>query len=298
MLDPLTLDQLRVLVAVADTGSFSAAARRLQRVQSAVSQSIQTLESTLRLTLFDRTGKKPHPTEAGRVMIADARRLLDSAAALRERAASIATGLEAELTVAVDQLLPLDAIMSALRALRLEFPQLQVRLLTEGVGAPERYLRDGRAHLAVYATVVTGVTDLEREFLTDVAMVPVVSSAHPLAAMEGPLSRDVLSEHVQLVLTDVSEQTGWSVGVVSHHVWRFADMHTRLEFLLGGFGWCNMPLHLVKPHLSGGALKRLHPKERDGFSVALSVVHRRQSPPGQAGRWLIEHLREHLGKGG
>ena len=198
----------------------------------------------------------------------------------------------------LDQLLPLDAIMSALRALRLEFPQLQVRLLTEGVGAPERYLRDGRAHLAVYATVVTGVTDLEREFLTDVAMVPVVSSAHPLAAMEGPLSRDVLSEHVQLVLTDVSEQTGWSVGVVSHHVWRFADMHTRLEFLLGGFGWCNMPLHLVKPHLSGGALKRLHPKERDGFSVALSVVHRRQSPPGQAGRWLIEHLREHLGKGG
>ena len=56
MLDPLTLDQLRVLVAVADTGSFSAAARRLQRVQSAVSQSIQTLESTLRLTLFDRDG--------------------------------------------------------------------------------------------------------------------------------------------------------------------------------------------------------------------------------------------------
>ncbi|APT55870.1 LysR family transcriptional regulator [Roseomonas gilardii] len=298
MLDPLTLDQLRVLVAVADTGSFSAAARKLQRVQSAISQSVQALEGTLRLTLFDRSEKKPRPTEAGRVMIADARRLLDNAAALRERAASIATGLEAELTVAVDQLLPLDAIMSALRAMSLEFPQLQVRLLTEGVGAPERYLREGRAHLAVYATAVTGATDLEREFLTDVAMVPVVSSMHPLAAMEGPLSRDVLSEHVQLVLTDVSEQTGWSVGVVSHHIWRFADMHTRLEFLLGGFGWCNMPLHLVKPHLSGGALRRLHPKERDGFSVALSVVHRRQSPPGRAGRWLIEHLRDHLGKGG
>jgi DNA-binding transcriptional LysR family regulator len=44
MLDPLTLDQLRILIAVAETGSFSAAARRLGRVQSAVSQSIQWLE--------------------------------------------------------------------------------------------------------------------------------------------------------------------------------------------------------------------------------------------------------------
>ena len=42
MIDPLTLDQMRVLVAVAEAGSFSAAARRLGRVQSAISQSIQT----------------------------------------------------------------------------------------------------------------------------------------------------------------------------------------------------------------------------------------------------------------
>ena len=47
MIDPLTLDQMRVLVAVADVGSFSAAARTLGRVQSTISQSIQTLETTL-----------------------------------------------------------------------------------------------------------------------------------------------------------------------------------------------------------------------------------------------------------
>ncbi len=52
MLDPMTLDQLRVLVAVAETGSFSAAARRLGRVQSAVSQSVQSLETALGTTLF------------------------------------------------------------------------------------------------------------------------------------------------------------------------------------------------------------------------------------------------------
>ena len=54
MLDRLTLDQLRVLVAVAETGSFSAAARKLGRVQSAVSQAAQTLEEVLGAALFDR----------------------------------------------------------------------------------------------------------------------------------------------------------------------------------------------------------------------------------------------------
>ena len=65
MIDPLTLDQMRVLVAVADAGSFSAAARKLGRVQSAISQAIQTLETTLRLTLFDRSAKTPRLTDAG-----------------------------------------------------------------------------------------------------------------------------------------------------------------------------------------------------------------------------------------
>ena len=66
MIDPLTLDQLRVLVSVAESGSFSAAARRLGRVQSAVSQSIQTMEATLGLALFDRSTRTPALTEAGR----------------------------------------------------------------------------------------------------------------------------------------------------------------------------------------------------------------------------------------
>ena len=55
MIDPLTLDQMRVLVAVAETGSFSAAARKLGRVQSAISQAVQAMEQALQLTLFDRS---------------------------------------------------------------------------------------------------------------------------------------------------------------------------------------------------------------------------------------------------
>ena len=79
MLDSLTLDQLRVLVAVAETGSFSAAARKLGRVQSAISQSVQSLENALGTTLFDRAGKVPKLNDAGQVILTDARRLLGEA---------------------------------------------------------------------------------------------------------------------------------------------------------------------------------------------------------------------------
>ena len=63
MLSRVTLDQLQILIAVADTGNFSAAARKVNRVQSAVSQSIQSLEDGLELKLFDRSSKVPRLTE-------------------------------------------------------------------------------------------------------------------------------------------------------------------------------------------------------------------------------------------
>ena len=59
MLDALTLDQLRVFAAVADAGSFRAAARQLSRVQSAVSHAIANMESELGVSLFDRQGRRP-----------------------------------------------------------------------------------------------------------------------------------------------------------------------------------------------------------------------------------------------
>src|ERR1700743_3972732 len=97
MLDRLTLDQMRVLIAVAETGSFSAAPRRLDRVQSAVSQSVQSLESTLGVELFDRAAKAPKLNETGRVLLQDAYGLVHGADALRARAESIARKIEPEV---------------------------------------------------------------------------------------------------------------------------------------------------------------------------------------------------------
>jgi DNA-binding transcriptional LysR family regulator len=296
MIDPLTLDQMRVLVAVAETGSFSAAARRLGRVQSAISQAINTLEQVLGVPLFDRSGKTPSLTEAGAVILKDARRLIDGAQIMKARASSIQTDVEPELTLAVDATFPNDLLMASLKALRVEFPQMPVSVFTEGLGGAEQRLRDGLVQFAIYPITPASARDLTADFLTHIVLIPVVAVSHPLASEPAPIARETLEPHVQLVLTDRAPlgQQNAGGGVVSHRIWRFADLATRLDFLLAGFGWCNMPVHLVADHIAAGRLKRLETAERDPLTFNLHVVHERGREIGRAGRWLIADMRERM----
>src|SRR5271154_5466801 len=151
MLDRLTLDQLRILIAVAETGTFSGAARRLLRVQSAISQSIQSLEIALDTTIFDRSRKPPMLTDAGRVLLDDARHIVRDVELLRSRAESLAAEVEPELTMAVDAMFPSSLLMASLKALSKAFPHLPVTVFTESLSGPEQRLRDGVARLALYA---------------------------------------------------------------------------------------------------------------------------------------------------
>ena len=295
MIDPLTLDQMRILAAVADMGSFSAAARGLGRVQSAVSQAIQTMEQVLGVALFDRSQQKPVLTPAGAILLKDARRLIEGAKTMKSRAAAIARDVEPELSLAVDAVFPTPLLMESLRGVAQEFPQTPVTMFTETLGGAEQRLRDGVVGFAIYPQVNSGAADLTSEFLTGVSVVPVVAAQHALARERAPIAREALEPHTQLVLTDRTPLTqNFQGGIVSHHIWRFADLATRLEFLLAGFGWCNMPAHLVEGHIAAGRLKVLDIAGRDPFEFRVHVVHERGRDIRRAGRWLIADLRERL----
>ena len=295
MLDRLTLDQLRTLIAVAEAGSFSAAARKLGRVQSAVSQSVQSLESTLGVTLFDRGEKTPKLNDAGKTMLQDAYALVRGADMLRARAESIANHTEPELALAVDAMFPNTVLMDSLQAFSAEFGCVPVTLFTEGLGAAEKRLRDGLARLAIYSPLSTAAQDLEWEYLTSIALVPVCAASHPLAHEKPPIDRSVLERQIQLVLTDRTPVSAHlRGGIVSLRIWRFADLATRLEFLLAGFGWCNMPVHMVEDHIRAGRLKQLELKDRSRHELPMHAAHERGRAPGRAGMWFVGDLRKRL----
>lgn len=300
MIGSLTLDQLRVLVAIEDAGSFSAAGRRLRRVQSAISHTVQALEEAQGLLLFDRSSRTPRFTDAGRALAAQARQVLRQAEVFERTAQAIAAGLEPELPIAIDSFVPTPPLIRSLAGLQAQYPDLAVTLYTEGMGSAERRVRDGSATLGLCALLPSMAQELQATPLTQITMVPVVAPAHPLASESRAITRDILAEHVQLILTDPQQRSGPSFSVVSTRLWRFVDIARRLEFLLAGFGWGTMPRHLVQGYLEAGALVALKVDDPAVMppSIGLFAVHDRKHPLGIGARWLLEELQRQAWLGG
>lgn len=295
-LGSLSLDHLRVLVTIADLGSFSAAARKLRRAQSAISQAVATLEELQGIRLFDRSGHRPRLTDIGQVLVEQARLVLASAARFEAVAASNRAGLEAELALAIDPLVPTAPLIESLHALRNTYPDLPVSFTTEGLGGALRRLRDDSAALAICLLLPAVPEDIVAYPLLRIDMIPVVAPAHPLATLGRPATRSDLEPHTQLVLSDPVDPAGPSYGLSSARLWRFVDLGRRLDFLLAGFGWCRMPGHLVSEPMAAGHLARIEiendPTPRDGLTIY--AAHRRDHTPGVAGRWLLDELRRRL----
>ncbi|MGG1948591.1 LysR family transcriptional regulator [Trinickia sp. NRRL B-1857] len=290
------MDHLRVIVTIADVGSFSAAARKLRRAQSAISQAVAALEELQGVRLFDRSGHRPRLTDIGQVLVEQARLVLASAARFEAVAASNRSGLEAELALAIDPLVPTGPLIESLHALRKTYPDLPVSFTTEGLGGALRRLRNDTAALAICLLLPAVPEDIVAYPLLRIDMIPVVASGHPLASLTRPATRSDLEPHVQLVLSDPLDPSGASYGLSSARLWRFVDLGRRLDFLLAGFGWCRMPSHLVSKPIAAGQLTRIEiendPTPPDGLTIY--AAHRRNRAPGVAGRWLLDELKRRL----
>ena len=295
MLDGVSLDQLRMFVAAADAGSFSAAARRLRRVPSVVSEAVSNLEQQIGVIVFDRSGRYPKLTKQGTAMLADARGIVAGVDAMKARARGMASGLEPELSAVIDVFFPIEAITTAAREFRITFPGTPLRLYVEALGGVIQTVLDGKAGLGVSGPLPLMASSVSFESLTELAFVMVAASDHPLAASEGLIPIAELAKHVQLVLTDRTDLSlGHEVGVMSPSTWRLADLYSKHAFLLNGLGWGGMPLHAVEDDVASGRLVIL-PIENlppTGVRLQMSAVYPTATPPGPAGRWLIERLKQ------
>jgi DNA-binding transcriptional LysR family regulator len=287
---PPTLDQVAVFLAVVETGGFAAAARKLGRATSVVSYAIANLEAQLGLSLFQRAGsRRPELTEAGRAILGDARGIAIALDGLLAKARGLTEGLEAEVALVVDVMLPPSRLVKALDAFRRRFPTVALRLEVEALGAVTERVLAGQA-----AFGISGPLELESDLLVRkaagaVRLVPVAAPDHPLA--QSPVGARAARDHVQLVLTDRSPLTaGRDFGVMSVKSWRLADLAAKHALLLAGLGWGNMPRFMVREDIKRGRLVELKIEGSDEMLYALHSVHLCARPPGPAGAWLMERL--------
>lgn len=297
MIESITLDQLRTLVAAVDEGSFSAAGRKIGRAQSVVSQTIAGLETQLNVTLFERAGRYPLPTAAGAVLADEARAVLKQAGQFKARARDLASGIEAELAIAIDVTFPIQIFTSAVADFEATFPDTPLRVYVEGLGAVIEPVLEKRCSLAISGVAPLFSQDLIAERLHSFSLIMVAAPSHPLASLKPPIRREQLSRYVQLVLTDRSSLSqGRQFGVIAQKTWRLADLGAKHAFLQAGLGWGGMPAWMVEADIAAGKLVELDVEPaiwQDDKLVTAYALHRHDTPPGPAGRWLINRLREH-----
>ena len=130
----LKIDELRSFVAVAATGSFSEAARKMRRAQSVVSMHISGMEAELGYKLFDRT-PKPVLTPRGTELLVGAQRLLAEADRLETRALSLTDTPSPALYMGIDLVLEAPVMIDWLRLFARRFPS--VRLQVENITGSE-----------------------------------------------------------------------------------------------------------------------------------------------------------------
>ncbi len=293
VLDPMTLDQLRTLAAVVEEGSFSAAARKLRRVQSAVSAAMTNLEEQLGVPLWDRSRKAATLTAEGQAVLAAARRVLYEADALRRLTAVMAGGAEASVSLCVDAIFPMRALVDLCTRFARAFPTVELRLDTQAMSAVAAQVLAGTATIGVVSPL--GVAPgLEREVLAPIRMLPVVGPRHDLAQARGPIPSSRIEEHVQIVLSERNEAGVPDQAVLSPRTWRVADLHTKHAMLRASLGWGNLPEPMIQDDLRSGKLVRIRPAAwaEDEHVLHLSAIYRRDTPLGPSRRWLLAELKD------
>lgn len=287
-------DSVRLFLAVLDGGSFSAAARALRRVPSAVSMAIGHLEAELGLQLFDRRGREPRPTAAALALEPQARQLALQLRELDAHALALTQGLEERLTLAIAPELLSSRWTAPLALLAAEHPLLDVEVLVAPQADALAMLHTGRAQLAlVFERPRLDGREGFREVGQE-ALVAVVAPGHALlrqARAPGGLGEAQLGRTRQIVIAGRDAGVADPRVVFGRHVWHTDSPEAASTLLEAGLGWGWLPRSLVQQRLADRRLVALPLK---GFSnlmtLYVDVVWSKERPLGLGARRLVEGM--------
>ncbi|MGV3570723.1 MAG: LysR family transcriptional regulator [Ramlibacter sp.] len=292
--DVLTPDALGLLQAVAQHGSFAAAARELGLVPSAVTYRIRQVEDALDVLLFDRSSRQARLTAAGNELLCASQQLLQDIDAMANRVRRVATGWEAEFTVAVDGVLSYSTVMELAEAFYALAPTTRLRLREETLHGTLDAVLAGKADLALGVVMEPGTTaGVESRLLGDVAFVYAVAPHHPLAALPQPIRDEVLIKHRAVAVADSTQRgNAMTMGLLAgQDVLTVSTMRAKLDAQLRGMGAGFLPEPLARPYLESGRLVARE-VQRPTRNIRMSYAWRDGGPlgPGRALQWWLAQM--------
>ncbi|WP_431820134.1 LysR family transcriptional regulator [Burkholderia sp. F1] len=274
-------------------GSFTAAARKLGKRQSTVSEAIANLEIDLGVPLFDRSTRTPTLTDAGRALLPQVQRALEAGAAIDRTAARLARGEEARLTLVVSDTYQSKRYEETLTALERRFPALELECQIAEHEDVLDLIQQGRAQLGLMAARAAYPADIGAATIAEESEFGLfVGRTHPLAASgDAEVPHLALRDARELRLNTYAMPDGRGEDgriVAGTHRWSAPSYLMLLEMAVLGFGWAELPRWMVE-HFARDRLCELRAR---GWPrrVRVDAVWSRSRPLGPAGAWLLDAM--------
>lgn len=294
----IDLNHLEALKAVVECGSFAKAALRMNKVKSAVSYDVRSLEQQLGVPLLDRSGYRAGLTEAGEMILREGRQLLVQARALEHLAELIRQEWEPTVKMVTDGAIPMGPVMAAIKAFSAgEVPTL-IELQTEILaGVPDRFERE-EADLMLVKDFDAPRDRYVVDLLPSIRCVLVASPSHPLFLGEPEVIRGYqIREHLELNIQSSfqGELEMYDRRIGGTRVLNLSGFYDKKEALLMGLGFGWMPEALVAGELKAQRLREVPYEEGSAFQFTPSLMHRKDRPLGRSGRLFRQLLLEAFG---
>lgn len=279
----MTLDQLVAFDAVVSTGTFRAAAERLNKAQSAISHQIRKLEAELGFDLFSREAYRPNLTSEGEVFFRETARVLERVHGLKSVAAGLRSAQEPMVSIAMAATMSLEPVLTILGEIGQRFPETHIRVATEMMGGPLERLMEGDADLIIAGLEGVPVDEVETLPVGSVTIRPVASADFPAAQQAGVRSRREMQAYTQVIVSGTGGRDyDQSRDLLSGgQRWTVSDFQAKKTVIKAGLGWGGIPEHLMETELAKGELVALSVEGYAPRHTEIHAIRRRDQPMGQ-----------------
>ena len=204
----IDIQKIETFLAAAENLSLSETAKQLHLSQPAVSHQIKSLEQELNVTLFKRSNIGLQLTEAGRLMLPWARRLLHDTRNLREMMSSLNDEIVGELRIACSTTAGKYILPQMAARFCQQYPGIKVRILACGPEQATLDLLEGEAHLGVVSSEIDDPSLESQEFFRDTITL-IVAANHRWALRKSIEPSELLEE--KMIMREGTSGTRWVV---------------------------------------------------------------------------------------
>jgi DNA-binding transcriptional LysR family regulator len=279
-------ESLEAFLQAVETGSFSAAARKLKKSQSTISAAIANLEADLGVTLFDRQSRQPVLTPQGQRILPFVQSIVAASERLDEVSVRLAGNIEPRLSFVLSDVWQTTHHESILNRFSQRFPDIEFECLIAEDEDVIDLIQSGRAHVGVLRVQERYPMDVTVARLQVGAQMSIyIHKKHELAALPA-VELDQLHTVRQLCLKTYKDPTRNSGGGTT---WSSPSLLMLLEMAEQGFGWGILPRWLVE-QFGHHVLQELNVAGWPQL-IDVDVMWSNKVPPGAAGRWMIDQLR-------